>query len=197
MGAPVGLFQAQLEGVAGALKLQQQLADPLAMTFPLGFDTLQSELDAIVNMRSKKATSLLSAGAQHCVNAVLLVSKTVPGFARYPDRRPAGVVPADDGSLDVDHIYTIRTMPSATLDDAFFFCAATARGAHGSSLLDLFVACRDATATVPAEGPNETKTSPATLLPRALALLQERPERPRWTRFLSHQMSTTTMPLLP
>ena len=27
------------------------------------------------------------------------------GFARYPDRRPAGVVPAPDGSLDVDHLW--------------------------------------------------------------------------------------------
>ena len=34
----------------------------------------------------------------------LLVSKTVSGFARYPERRPAGVVLAADGSLDVDHL---------------------------------------------------------------------------------------------
>ena len=35
----------------------------------------------------------------------LLVSKTVTTFARYPDRRPAGVVPAGDGSLDVDQLW--------------------------------------------------------------------------------------------
>ena len=73
------------------------------MTFPLGFDILQSELDAIVNMRSEKATSLLWARAQQ---RSLQANKPVSGFARCPDRRPAGVVPADDGSLDVDHIWT-------------------------------------------------------------------------------------------
>ena len=35
----------------------------------------------------------------------LLVSKTITMFARYPDRRPAGVVPAGDGSLDVDQLW--------------------------------------------------------------------------------------------
>ena len=35
----------------------------------------------------------------------LLVSKTIANFARYPERRPAGVVPAGDGSLDIDQIW--------------------------------------------------------------------------------------------
>ena len=35
----------------------------------------------------------------------LLVSKTITSFARYPERRPAGVVPACDGSLDVDQLW--------------------------------------------------------------------------------------------
>ena len=35
----------------------------------------------------------------------LLVSKTITTFARYPERRPAGVVPAGDGSLDVDQLW--------------------------------------------------------------------------------------------
>ena len=107
MGALVGLFQAQLEGVpVGVLVLQQQVADLLAMTFPLGFDILQSEIDAIVDMRSKKVASLPLAMAQHCVNAVSWSVKTVSGFARYAHRRPACAVPAEDGSLDVDHIWT-------------------------------------------------------------------------------------------
>ena len=85
VGALVGLFQAQLEGVlVGVLVLQQQLADPLAMTLPLGFDILQSELDAIVNMRSEKATSLLWARAQHCVNAVFWSAKLSQGLHATP-----------------------------------------------------------------------------------------------------------------
>ena len=35
----------------------------------------------------------------------LLVSKTITTFARYPERHPAGVVPAGDGSLDVDQLW--------------------------------------------------------------------------------------------
>ena len=35
----------------------------------------------------------------------LMVSKSITSFARYPDRRPAGVVPAGDGSLDVDQLW--------------------------------------------------------------------------------------------
>ena len=34
-----------------------------------------------------------------------LVSKTIANFARYPERRPAGVVPAGDGSLDIDQVW--------------------------------------------------------------------------------------------
>ena len=35
----------------------------------------------------------------------LMVSKSITSFARYPERRPAGVVPAGDGSLDVDQLW--------------------------------------------------------------------------------------------
>ena len=35
----------------------------------------------------------------------LLASKTITSFARYLERRPAGVVPAGDGSLDVDQLW--------------------------------------------------------------------------------------------
>ena len=35
----------------------------------------------------------------------LLVSKTIANLARYPERRPAGVVPAGGGSLDIDQIW--------------------------------------------------------------------------------------------
>ena len=34
-----------------------------------------------------------------------MVSKSITSFARYPERRPAGVVPVGDGSLDVDHLW--------------------------------------------------------------------------------------------
>ena len=34
-----------------------------------------------------------------------MVSKSITSFARYPERRPAGVVPAGDGSLDVDQLW--------------------------------------------------------------------------------------------
>ena len=40
----------------------------------------------------------------------LLVSKTVSCFARYPDRRPAGVVPAADGSLDQIWVFSGRRL---------------------------------------------------------------------------------------
>ena len=35
----------------------------------------------------------------------LPVSKSITSFARYPERRPAEVVPAGDGSLDVDQLW--------------------------------------------------------------------------------------------
>ena len=35
----------------------------------------------------------------------LMVSKSITSFARFPERRPAGVVPAGDGSLDVDQLW--------------------------------------------------------------------------------------------
>ena len=35
----------------------------------------------------------------------LLVSKSITSFARYPERHPAGVDPAGDGSLDVDQLW--------------------------------------------------------------------------------------------
>ena len=35
----------------------------------------------------------------------LMVSKSITSFARYPERRPAGVVPTGDGSLDVDQLW--------------------------------------------------------------------------------------------
>ena len=35
----------------------------------------------------------------------LMVSKSITSFARYPERRPAGVVPAGDGSLDVGQLW--------------------------------------------------------------------------------------------
>ena len=34
-----------------------------------------------------------------------MVSKSITSFERYPERRPAGVVPAGDGSLDVDQLW--------------------------------------------------------------------------------------------
>ena len=180
VGALVGLFQAQLEGVlVGVLVLQYQLADLLAMTFPLGFDILQSELDAIVNMRSKKTASLLGAMAQHCVNAVFWSVKLSQGLHATPTvdlqvwylpitavrtLTISGLFGDVDWDSQVCNCSNIlRTMPSGTLDDAVSFCAVTSRGAHGSPLLILFVAGLDVTATVPAVGPIETKTSSTTL----------------------------------
>ena len=34
-----------------------------------------------------------------------MVSKSITSFARYPERRPGGVAPAGDGSLDVDQLW--------------------------------------------------------------------------------------------
>ena len=46
-----------------------------------------------------------------CKRRSLLVSKTITTFARYPGRRPAGVVPAGDGSLDVDQLWGLLGTP--------------------------------------------------------------------------------------
>ena len=76
VGALVGLFQAQ-----------QQLADPLAMPW-LRHPAKRARRDREHALGESHFPSLGEGAAlrQHS----LLVSKTVSGFARYPDRRPAG-----------------------------------------------------------------------------------------------------------
>ena len=76
----------------------------------------------------------------------LLVSKSITSFARYPKRRPAGVVPAgaawmstscgyvgdaDTGFHALSCCSTLLTMPSRTTVGVVSYCTATMTGALG------------------------------------------------------------------
>ena len=45
----------------------------------------------------------------------LMVNKTITNFARYPDRRPVGLTPSSDGSLNIDQLWVLLGTTHGTL----------------------------------------------------------------------------------